>query len=68
VRRKIYLQVCFPELLAVIPTERELLLKVANFGLPDTLSARISNLPERDPVSLSMHVLSDLPNGILDVK
>ena len=44
----VFLQVFkrFPELLGVIPTERELLLKVTNFGLPDSLSALISHLPE----------------------
>ena len=57
----------FPELLGVRPTERELLFKVTNFGLPDSLSALISNLPEREPVSLSMHVPSLLPNAILEV-
>ena len=30
---------CFPELLVVKPTEKELLLYVTNFGLPDSLSA-----------------------------
>jgi hypothetical protein len=47
---------------------RELLPKVTYFGLPDSLSALISNLPEQEPVSLSMHVPSDLPNGILEVE
>ena len=35
----------FPELLGVRPTERVLLLKITNFGLPDSLSTLIS-LPE----------------------
>ena len=54
---------CFPGLLGVRPTERELLLNVTNFGL-----ALIYNLPERQPVSLSMRVPSDLTNGILEVE
>jgi hypothetical protein len=37
----------FPEFLGVRPTERELLLKVTNFGLPDSLSALISHLPNQ---------------------
>ena len=48
--------------------QRELLLKVTNFGLPDSLSALIYLLPEREPVSLSMCVLSLSPNAILEVE
>ena len=47
--------------------ERELLLKVTNFGLPDSLSALISHLPEREPDSLSMRVPRLSQNGILEV-
>ena len=69
-RRRVILQVFnhFQELLGVRPTEREPLLKVTNFDLPDSLSALISNLPERWPVSLSMCVPSLSPNGILEVE
>ena len=56
----------FPELLGVRPTERELLFKVTNFGLPDSLSALISHLPKREPVSLNMRV--PFANGILEVE
>ena len=51
----------------VRPTERELPLKVINFGLLDSLSALISHLPEREPVSPSMCVPSLSPNAILEV-
>ena len=68
--RGIILQVVnhFPYLLGVRSIERELLLKVNNFGLPDSLSAIISHLPEREPVSLIMHVPSLSPNAILEVE
>ena len=62
---------CFPELIGVRPTERELLkvlLKVTNFSLPDGLSALISHLHEQEPVSLSMRVPSLSPNAILEVE
>ena len=49
-----------------LDSERELLLKATNFDLPDSLSALISNLPEREPGSLSMCVLSLSPNAVLD--
>ena len=58
----------FVELLGVRPTEGELLLKVTNFGLPESLSALISHLPAQEPVSLSMRVPSLSPNAILYVK
>jgi hypothetical protein len=50
------------------PTEIELLLKVTNFGLPDSLSALLPHLPEREPVRLSMRVPSLLTNAILEVE
>ena len=58
----------FPELLGVRPTERELLLKVTIFGLPESLSALICHLSERWSVSLTMRVPSLLPNAILEVE
>ena len=51
----------------VKPTERELLIIVTNFGLPDSLSALISHLPQREPVGLR-HVSSLSPNGILEME
>ena len=57
----------FQNFLGLAP-QRELLLKVPNFGLLDSLSALISHLLEREPVSLSMGVPSLLLNAILEVE
>jgi hypothetical protein len=68
-RKRVYSSgLVFPELLGVRPTERELLLKITNFGLPASLSALISHLLERQPDSLSMPVPILLPNSVLEVE